>query len=258
MIKSVSVAPAERGGGNRSTFCRIDEEERTICLTSTFPAGSMVCRCDKRKSRIEGHLDLVSLLQSIDSGPGLLHAPALLATIGTRLNTIWYRPHHTTFAHVESTHGFLISGELISIEDATASYKTRVTILVKPLLTELSTATNTLGSSSRLLNRLNLLLLPSLVVGGGSEAKRFPDRRDLGGAKVCLSNKRKVDSKSRKAHQWTNLRGLLGSTVHLETKTVLVETLLESNLRNGLIALPDFFKPVLSSLHKTEICMTIW
>mmetsp|Transcript_2465 Transcript_2465/g.3237 ORF Transcript_2465/g.3237 Transcript_2465/m.3237 type:complete len:220 (+) Transcript_2465:86-745(+) len=183
------------------------------------------------------HLHISLLGKSINGSSLLLHTPALISTVGTTFDNFRNGPHASRFSHVKSAHGNLIGRQLISVEDTSRSYKTRVSVLVKPFATERGSFTtlNTLLRVTGLFDGLELFFLSGLVVGSGSETQCFPDRSNLGGSKVSLSNDGKVNIKSWKIEKTSNFFSFLFGTVKTVTKTILVQCLFQSNFRDDSI-----------------------
>jgi len=98
-----------------------------------------------------------------------------------------------------------------------------------------------------------LLGLASGVVGGGGETKSFPDGANLGRSKVGLSNDGEVDIESGESAKTSDFGALFGGTVHSESKTVLVEALLEGGLGDAFLTFPKVIETNSGSLEETEI-----
>lgn len=200
-------------------------------------------------------LDLVNLRQTIDGGALLLHAPALLAAVGAALHNFRDRPHPSRLAHVEAAHGLLVGGELVGVEDAAGADEAGVAVLVEPLGADLLAlaALDALGGLPGLLDGLDLLGLPGLVVGGGGEAEGLPDGGDLGRAEVGLADEGEVDGESREAGQAADLVGLLLGAVQAVAEAVLVQAVLEADLGDDLLAVPDVLEAKASVLEEAEV-----
>lgn len=200
-------------------------------------------------------LDLVNLRQTIDGGALLLHAPALLATVGAILHNFRDRPNPSGLAHVEAAHGLLVGGELVGVEDSAGADEAGVAVLVEPLGADLLAlaALDALGGTPGLLDGLDLLGLPGLVVGGGGEAEGLPDGGDLGRAEVGLADEGEVDGDSREAGQAADLVGLLLGAVQAVAEAVLVQAVLEADLGDDLLAVPDVLEADASVLEEAEV-----
>ena len=200
-------------------------------------------------------LDLVNLWQAVDGGALLLHAPALLSSVGAALDNIGDGPDLAGFAHVEAAHGLLVGGELVGVEDAAGADEAGVAVVVEPLGADLLAlaALDALGGLAGLLDGLHLLGLPGLVVGGGGEAEGLPDGGDLGRAEVGLADEGKVDGEAGEVGQTSDLVGLLLGAVEAVAQAVLVEAVLEADLRDDLVALPDVLEADAGVLEEAEV-----
>mmetsp|Transcript_35321 Transcript_35321/g.59968 ORF Transcript_35321/g.59968 Transcript_35321/m.59968 type:complete len:247 (-) Transcript_35321:159-899(-) len=197
----------------------------------------------------------INLGKTINGRASLLHSPSLCSTVLSSSNILRNRPDGSRLTHVETTHRFLIGGELISIENTSTSYKTRVSVFLKPLGSESSTltSTNTLLGALRLGNCLHFLVLSGLVVRGGSESNGLPNGVHAGRAEVGLTDDGKVDSESREAQKGLALGSLLRGLVHFVTKAICVKGILKTDFGDALRANPGIIEAVGSSLKETEI-----
>mmetsp|Transcript_1901 Transcript_1901/g.2660 ORF Transcript_1901/g.2660 Transcript_1901/m.2660 type:complete len:261 (-) Transcript_1901:113-895(-) len=203
----------------------------------------------------KGNLNPLGGRNAVYSGSLLLHAPAFGSSVLAFLNNLWYRPDGSGLSHVESTHGLLICGKLISVENSSSAYKTRVSKLFQPILADfgaLSTQ-NTLLRGTGGFDGLELFDLTGFVIGGGGEAQSFPYTGHLGRSQVGFSNERKIDSESWQAKQRTNFVGFLFGTVHLVSKTVLVQSLFKTNFGNGFNTFPGIVETKFGSFEQTKV-----
>mmetsp|Transcript_21769 Transcript_21769/g.31252 ORF Transcript_21769/g.31252 Transcript_21769/m.31252 type:complete len:211 (-) Transcript_21769:338-970(-) len=205
--------------------------------------------------RIKSNLNLLGLWKVINSRTSLLHSPALLSSVSTFLDNFRNRPHLSTLSHVESAHRLLVSGELVGVEDTSGSHQTRVSVLVEPLGADSGTLSSfdSLGSGTGLFDGLQLFLLSGFVVGSGGETESLPDGSHLWWSEVGLSDQWEVDGESWKVHETSNLVGFLFGTVQSVTESVLVKTLLEADLGDDLISVPEILETDSGVLEKTEI-----
>ena len=197
----------------------------------------------------------LGLGEAINSGPGILHAPSLGSSILSSLDICGNRPDRATLSHVESTHGLLISGQLICVENTSRSDKTRVSILFEPLGANFGSGTvqDTFGRSSGLFNGLELLLLAGFVVRSRRESKSLPDAGHLGGSQVGFSNERKVDGDSWEVIKSSNGIGFLLGTVHLVSETILVQSLFKTNLGDAFLTKPCIVERVNGTLEEAKV-----
>jgi len=105
------------------------------------------------------------------------------------------------------------------------------------------------------LDGLLLFGLAGGVVGGGGETNGLPDGSNLGWSKVGLSDQWKIEGNSRKIQEASDLIGLRWSSVHSESKSVLVETLFKGGFGDDLLTGPQVFETNSGVLEQSEICV---
>ena len=195
--------------------------------------------------------------KAVNGSSLLFHTPTFGSSVLSRLDNIRNRPDGSGLAHVESSHGFLIRGKLVGVENATTSYKTGVSVLVQPVLADFlsGSSENTLLGVTSSFNGFQLFVLASFVVGSGSEAKSFPDAGHLGGSQVGLADEGEAHGESGQAEQGTDFIGFLDRAVHLVTKTVLVKAIFQANFGDDFNACPFVVKAELASLKEAEVCV---
>mmetsp|Transcript_42267 Transcript_42267/g.95604 ORF Transcript_42267/g.95604 Transcript_42267/m.95604 type:complete len:217 (+) Transcript_42267:135-785(+) len=165
-----------------------------------------------------------------------LAAPAGHAAVGALLDHGGHAPHHAGFAHAEAAHGLLVRRELVGVEDALGADEARVAVLGQVL------AAGTRGVLGGLGGRLQLHLLPGLVVRGGGEAEALPDGRHGGGPEDAEA-----------LPGLDELRGFLRGAVHLKPEALLVELLLQNGLRNHGVARPEVIETDAGALKEAKV-----
>lgn len=201
----------------------------------------------------------VHLIKAVNCGSVLLHTPALASAVLSFRNILRDRPDGAALSHVESAHGLLVCRKLVGVKNSTTSHESGVTILLEPLCAlcgTLGPSDAHLGSPG-LFDGLHLLVLTRLVVGSGGETDGFPNRRNARRAEVGLSNEREIDIEPGESEEGFLLGGLLRCLVQSVSKSFLGESILQADLGDGLIAVPEILKSKAGALKEAEVCANI-